>query len=360
MSCSCRAAPLRSFIRGLAQVHKLDSSSSFRFVADTGVVSPRRIIAARSTRAFHGTRRLGQDAAAEASTPQNESRQESAVDSSSAKESGSTSAAGSDQANPKPAKKSKSKPKSTKPKTTKPKTSRAANATRKPQKDTEGEEGSEEAPARPRKSRQTPDDAADKPPRKPRLAKGSKPTKPKDNKMRDIADSILAHRRADESKTSEDVDADKPRWLVQKEALKKKFPNGWAPPKRLSPDALAGIRALNAQFPDVYNVPTLSAHFKVSAENIRRILKSKWQPSQDEEEDRERRWHNRGKSIWEAKAALGIKPPRKWRDMGITRDPEYHARRQHGIQREKEIDEEEKEAYKNWRQQFNSKKGGIV
>ncbi|MCV5164004.1 hypothetical protein OFB65_27020, partial [Escherichia coli] len=38
----------------------------------------------------------------------------------------------------------------------------------------------------------------------------------------------------------------------QKNALKEKFPEGWKPLKKLSPDALEGIRALHKQFPEEY------------------------------------------------------------------------------------------------------------
>ncbi|KAJ2969071.1 hypothetical protein NQ176_g8860 [Zarea fungicola] len=116
-------------------------------------------------------------------------------------------------------------------------------------------------------------------------------------------------------------------WMIQKEALKAKFPEGWNPRKRLSPDALAGIRALNAQFPDVYNTRTLAEKFEVSPEAIRRILKSRWVPSVEEEEERYDRWHRRGKKVWEHKAAHGIKPPKRWRDEGIAREPEFHQRK---------------------------------
>ncbi|OLL22148.1 Required for respiratory growth protein 9, mitochondrial [Neolecta irregularis DAH-3] len=36
-------------------------------------------------------------------------------------------------------------------------------------------------------------------------------------------------------------------WQQQQLALKKKFPEGWKPIKRLSPDAIEGVRALNKQ-----------------------------------------------------------------------------------------------------------------
>ncbi|KAF3765904.1 hypothetical protein M406DRAFT_243234, partial [Cryphonectria parasitica EP155] len=114
---------------------------------------------------------------------------------------------------------------------------------------------------------------------------------------------------------------DRPLWAIQKDALKKKFPEGWAPRKKLSPDALSGIRALHQQFPDMYTTETLANKFEVSPEAIRRILRAKWEPSAEEEEDRQRRWYNRGVAVWDRYAALGKKPPKKWRDAGIALRP---------------------------------------
>ncbi|KAI0181485.1 hypothetical protein GGR52DRAFT_40515 [Hypoxylon sp. FL1284] len=110
-------------------------------------------------------------------------------------------------------------------------------------------------------------------------------------------------------------------WQVQKLALQKKFPEGWAPRKRLSPDALEGIRALHAQFPETYTTEVLAGKFAVSPEVIRRILRSHWTPTPAQEEDRQTRWFKRGKNIWTQLAALGRKPPRRWRREGIVRDP---------------------------------------
>jgi hypothetical protein len=118
-------------------------------------------------------------------------------------------------------------------------------------------------------------------------------------------------------------------WMLDKAALKKKFPEGWKPLKKLSPDALAGIRALHAQDPIQYNTEVLSNSFQVSPEAMRRILKSKWSPSADEETERQRRWQNRGKSIYKRYVELGVlKPPRKWREMGIgSGKPEWMVKR---------------------------------
>lgn len=134
---------------------------------------------------------------------------------------------------------------------------------------------------------------------------------------------------------------EKPAWKVQKEALKEKFPEGWKPRKRLSPDALAGIRALNAQFPGHYTTSTLAQKFEVSPENIRRILKGSWKPSAEEEKSRQERWFNRGMKVWDHQAALGMKPPRKWRLEGITRDPSYHRQRKAAIRWNREQDEKD-------------------
>lgn len=112
-------------------------------------------------------------------------------------------------------------------------------------------------------------------------------------------------------------------WQTQKKALSEKFgPTGWLPRKRLSPDTLEGIRALHAQYPDKFTTPILADQFKVSPEAIRRILKSRWRPKDEEEERRRRRWEKRGETIWSQMVEMGIKPPKKWRDMGVGKSRE--------------------------------------
>ncbi|KAF2400230.1 hypothetical protein EJ06DRAFT_530216 [Trichodelitschia bisporula] len=111
---------------------------------------------------------------------------------------------------------------------------------------------------------------------------------------------------------------DRELWQVQKEALKRKFGDeGWNPRKRLSPDAMDGIRAMHAANPTTFTTAVLAEQFEVSPEVIRRILRSKWQPSEEEAEERRIRWEKRGAKIWTEKAKEGLKPPQKWRDMGI-------------------------------------------
>lgn len=123
---------------------------------------------------------------------------------------------------------------------------------------------------------------------------------------------------------------DRPLWLKQKEALKAKFPEGWKPRKRLSPDALSGIRALNQQFPDIYTTRALSEKFEVSPEAIRRILRTKWEPAEEQDEDREQRWYRRGLSVWQRWAELGRKPPLRWQEAGVQPSPWNGRRREEG------------------------------
>jgi hypothetical protein len=111
-------------------------------------------------------------------------------------------------------------------------------------------------------------------------------------------------------------------WQVQKEALEKKFGDeGWNPRKKLSPDAMDGIRALHEQDPERWSTPVLAEHFKVSPEAIRRILKSKWKPKDEEEaQKRKERWARRHDRIWDHQAELGLRPKRE-KDRDVE-DPE--------------------------------------
>lgn len=100
-------------------------------------------------------------------------------------------------------------------------------------------------------------------------------------------------------------------WQIQKQALQEKFgSDGWNPRKKLSPDTMEGIRALHAEDPGRYSTPLLAEHFKVSPEAIRRILKSKWRPSEKELEKRRERWAKRHDRIWDQQAELGLRPKR--------------------------------------------------
>lgn len=110
-----------------------------------------------------------------------------------------------------------------------------------------------------------------------------------------------------------DREAPEYNWKTQKAALQTKFPDGWKPRRRLSPDAIDGIRTLHAQSPSIYTTKVLSESFDVSPEDIRRILRSKWTPNAKEKEERSERWIRRGQVVWQAKKAQGFKVPVKWR-----------------------------------------------
>jgi hypothetical protein len=107
-------------------------------------------------------------------------------------------------------------------------------------------------------------------------------------------------------------------WQVQKAALKEKFGDeAWNPRKKLSPDTMEGIRAMHASDPERFTTPVLAENFQVSPEAIRRILKSKWQPSSEAQERRRERWEQRGERVWSHLAEMGVKPPKPWRVRGV-------------------------------------------
>ncbi|KAK4507053.1 hypothetical protein PRZ48_000787 [Zasmidium cellare] len=145
--------------------------------------------------------------------------------------------------------------------------------------------------------------------------------KPKPAKREAKDDTTKTRKTRDTNTTSSKPNEKKPPkepWQIQKSALKQKFGDqGWSPNKRLSPDTLEGIRALHASDPATYSTAMLASHFQITPEAIRRILKSKWQPSAKEAESRMERWERRGAKKWEEMAGLGMKPPKKWRAMGV-------------------------------------------
>jgi hypothetical protein len=83
------------------------------------------------------------------------------------------------------------------------------------------------------------------------------------------------------------------RWAQHRASMKTKFPKGWAPPHKLSRAAMDGLRALNAHDPDTFTTPVLADKFRISPEAVRRILRGKWQPTQEQRArllERERRY----------------------------------------------------------------------
>ncbi|GAA6015310.1 hypothetical protein JCM10207_008944 [Rhodosporidiobolus poonsookiae] len=80
-----------------------------------------------------------------------------------------------------------------------------------------------------------------------------------------------------------------PAWKTQQLALRAKFPSGWAPPKRLSREAMDLVRSLARADPAQYTTAALAERFRISPEAVRRILKSRWEMGGEERERRERR-----------------------------------------------------------------------
>jgi hypothetical protein len=70
-------------------------------------------------------------------------------------------------------------------------------------------------------------------------------------------------------------------WKLHRAVLKESFPDGWSPPKRLSREAMDGLRIFHAQNPDIFTTPVLASKFRISPEAVRRILKSKWEPTRE-------------------------------------------------------------------------------
>ncbi|GJJ14908.1 hypothetical protein Clacol_009178 [Clathrus columnatus] len=68
-------------------------------------------------------------------------------------------------------------------------------------------------------------------------------------------------------------------FVKHRQTMKKNFPEGWSPPKKLTRDAMDSLRTLHQISPDVYTTPILAEKFRISPEAVRRILRSKWFPS---------------------------------------------------------------------------------
>lgn len=74
--------------------------------------------------------------------------------------------------------------------------------------------------------------------------------------------------------------------------MKERFPEGWHPTRKLSREAMEALRSLHALDKGTFTTPVLANKFKISPEAVRRILRSKWEPSKEKRAklaDRERR-----------------------------------------------------------------------
>ncbi|KAF5379197.1 hypothetical protein D9615_005904 [Tricholomella constricta] len=72
-----------------------------------------------------------------------------------------------------------------------------------------------------------------------------------------------------------------PEFKAHRAVMKKEFPSGWAPPRKLSREAMEGMRQMHRLDPEKFTTPVLAEKFKVSPEAVRRILKSKWEPPRE-------------------------------------------------------------------------------
>ncbi|ANZ75877.1 BA75_01891T0 [Komagataella pastoris] len=85
-----------------------------------------------------------------------------------------------------------------------------------------------------------------------------------------------------------------PEWKRQKFALVEKLQGSkWNPRKKLSRDTIEGIRLLKGKLPQL-KADYFAEQFQVSPEAVRRILKSRWEPTVKEREGIEERWKRRG------------------------------------------------------------------
>lgn len=85
---------------------------------------------------------------------------------------------------------------------------------------------------------------------------------------------------------------------LHREFMKRSFPEGWSPPRKLSRQAMDGLRALHKHDPQTFSTPMLAEKFRISPEAVRRILRSNWEPSSN----RMARLHQR--EMWERQTRI--------------------------------------------------------
>ncbi|KAJ1930806.1 Required for respiratory growth protein 9 mitochondrial, partial [Linderina pennispora] len=74
-------------------------------------------------------------------------------------------------------------------------------------------------------------------------------------------------------------------WRIKK--VEEEGDEAWGPTKKLATSSMEKIRLLNAEFPNEWTVRKLSDQFHVSQEAIRRIIKSKFRPTEERTKKRE-------------------------------------------------------------------------
>ncbi|QHS75711.1 mitochondrial ribosome assembly protein RRG9 [Saccharomyces paradoxus] len=90
-----------------------------------------------------------------------------------------------------------------------------------------------------------------------------------------------------------------PEWKKQKMAVRKKLQgNRWNPSKKISQEQMEALRLLKFNFPEL-TASDLADRFKISPEAVRRILKSNWKRTDEENNNTHERWKRRGERIKE-------------------------------------------------------------
>jgi len=64
---------------------------------------------------------------------------------------------------------------------------------------------------------------------------------------------------------------------THRKVMQENFPQGWNPPRKVSREAMEGLRQLYHLDKNTFTTPVLAERFKISPEAVRRILKSNWE-----------------------------------------------------------------------------------
>ncbi|KAK6345488.1 Required for respiratory growth protein 9 mitochondrial [Orbilia javanica] len=122
-------------------------------------------------------------------------------------------------------------------------------------------------------------------------------------------------------------DKDTPLWKIHMDSVKTKLGGEkWNPFTRLSPAAVATLKQLKQENPGM-TVEEYAPIFKISPDALRRILKSKWMPTPEQETDRNERWKRRGKAVWQ-----------EWEEEGMVQKKRVkkHEMEERAMKREEE------------------------
>ncbi|SJK98599.1 uncharacterized protein ARMOST_01867 [Armillaria ostoyae] len=66
-----------------------------------------------------------------------------------------------------------------------------------------------------------------------------------------------------------------------RKTMKQRFPDGWNPPRKISREAMDGLRELHQFDGAKFSTKVLADKFKISPDAVRRILKGRWEPSRE-------------------------------------------------------------------------------